>query len=92
MISFKIQPAYGFTSAELRTLLLDLMLEKRIMMSTTIYPSTSHSKSYIRVFERALSTSLQQLTSLISESPDLAIQRLQSIGPTEIGFNRTQAL
>ena len=92
MISFKIQPAYGFTSAELRTLLLDLMLEKRIMMSTTIYPSTSHSKSYIRVFERALSASLQQLTSLISESPDSAIQRLQSIGPTEIGFNRTQAL
>ena len=92
MISFKIQPAYGFTSDELRTLLLDFMLDSDIMMSTTIYPSVSHTKRYISKFRKALSVSVQRLDEMIANSPHIARERLILIGPTENGFKRTQSL
>lgn len=92
MISFKIQPAYGFTSEELRTLLLDLMLDHKIMMSTTIYPSILHNKRNLRKFSYALTDSVEKLNSLIINSPSTALERLKSIGPTESGFKRTQTL
>ena len=92
MISFKIQPAYGFTSEELRTLLLDFMLDSDIMMSTTIYPSVSHTKRYISKFRKALSASVQRLDKMIANSPHIARERLVLIGPTENGFKRTQSL
>ena len=92
MISFKIQPAYGFTSEELRTLLLDFMLDSDIMMSTTIYPSVSHTKRYISKFRKALSVSVQRLDEMIANFPHIARERLILIGPTENGFKRTQSL
>ena len=92
MISFKIKPAHGFTSEELRTLLLDYMLEKNIMMSTTIYPSIQHSRRYVRRFKRELIDSLKKLDYVIAHSPSIAHNRLKLIGPTESGFKRTQTL
>ena len=56
MISFRIQSCQGFSSEDLRTLLLDLMLGHKIMMSTTIYPSILHTKNYQRKFYNALAT------------------------------------
>ena len=62
------------------------------MMSTTIYPSVHHTKTYQRKFYNALSDSIKQLDLLISDSPAMAYERLKLIGPTESGFKRTQTL
>ena len=92
MISFKIQPCQSFSSEDLRTLLLDYMLDHEIMMSTTIYPSVLHTKYCQRKFCNALRDSVKKLEYLITNSPNIAQDRLKLIGPTESGFKRTQTL
>ena len=92
MLSFKILPSHGFTSEELRTLLLHLLLERNIMMSTTIYPSIAHDQRYLRRFAKALSDSVAILETIIVDSPSTAYDRLKLIGPIENGFKRTQTL
>ena len=68
------------------------MLDHEIMMSTTIYPSVLHTKHCQRKFCNALRDSVKKLEYLITNSPNIAQDRLKLIGPTEPGFKRTQTL
>ena len=92
MINFEIKPQKGFTSIELRTLMINRMLKSGYLFSTTIYPSIMHTPYYTRRFGIALSRVCSQLSHDIAKNSFLLREELHEIGPVEQGFSRTQKL
>ncbi|KZR70260.1 3-aminobutyryl-CoA aminotransferase [Prochlorococcus marinus str. MIT 1313] len=92
MINFEILPQLGFTSIELRTLLISRMLKLGFLFSTTIYPSIRHTRHYSHRFGSALSSVCSQLGDDMLDNSSLLRIELEKIGPVEQGFSRTQKL
>jgi len=92
MINLQILPHSGFTSIEIRTLLINRMLKAGFLFSTTIYPSICHTPYYSRRFGAALSRVCYQLGDDIVNNSLLLRVELAEIGPVEQGFSRTQKL
>lgn len=92
MISFKIDSLHGFSSTELRTLLIHRMLSKGFLLSTTIYPSIEHTNFHTFLFKKALTDCCSNLFIDVIHNQNLLRSELAKIGTVEIGFSRTQKL
>ena len=92
MITYQIAPYQEFSSAELRTLLINRMLAKKFLLSTTIYPSIKHTRRQTSKLEKALTECCSALFYDATHNKDVLRTELENMGNTEMGFARTQKL
>ena len=91
MISYKFNFS-DFDERESSALLIDRLVNKGYLTSTTIYPTICHSKRESILFCRNVLSTLKELKNEINKESKEVRNHLESLGPLERGFSRTQAL
>ena len=91
MISYKFN-FVGFDERQSAALLIDKLVDKGYLLSTTIYPTICHFERENSLFSKRLTSSLKELKLEIKNSHLDVKKHLDSLGYLERGFSRTQKL
>ena len=91
MISYKFN-FNDFNERESSALLIDSLVEKKYLTSSTIYPNICHTNNENKKFKKMLKDSLLNLKEKISRSSEDTKSYLNNLGYLEKGFSRTQKL
>jgi len=91
MITYKFK-FDGLDERESSALLIDKMVKKGYLTSSTIYPTICHSERENRIFCKNILNSLAELKFEIKNKPKPIKDYLKSLGHLERGFSRTQSL
>ena len=81
-----------FDERESSALLIDYMVNKGYLTSSTIYPTICHSERENRIFCKKILNTLTELKFEINNSTNQVKDNLRSLGHLERGFSRTQSL
>ena len=82
----------NFDERESSALLIDCMVKKGYLTSSTIYPTICHTVRENRIFRKKISNTLNELKFEINKTPKQVKDYLKSLGHLERGFSRTQSL
>ena len=82
----------NFDERESSALLIDSMVKKGYLTSSTIYPTICHYERENRIFCKKVFNTLTELKFKINNSPNQVKDNLRSLGHLERGFSRTQSL
>ncbi len=91
MITYK----FNFNDIDERessALLIDSMVKKGYLTSSTIYPTICHSERENKIFCKNLFNTLNEIIFEINNNPSQVKHYLKSLGHLERGFSRTQSL
>ena len=91
MITYK----FNFNDLDERessALLIDSMVKKGYLTSSTIYPTICHSERENKIFCKNLFNTLSEIIFEINNNPIQVKDYLKSLGHLERGFSRTQSL
>jgi len=81
-----------FDERESSALLIDHMVKKGYLTSSTIYPTICHSERENKIFCKKILNTLTELKFEIDNSTNQVKNYLKSLGHLERGFSRTQSL
>ena len=91
MISYKFK-FVGFDERQSAALLVDKLVNRGYLFSTTIYPTICHIEKENKLFAKSLTNSIKELNFEINKSYSDVKKNLDSFGYLERGFSRTQTL